>query len=327
LAVSFLGSIIGVYLTQENKDITPAFFVKLLKIGLFMFVVGLLGCVANLVVMMMDDFYGTLMVYKNIWDHRAWTAQRGVPFLGWLFQFSMFTGFSLCCVSMLLRVIEFRGISAEFARKTTFIRRFGFVAFTVYNNQWIYFGVFYLITRFAGDIPYQRYLWGPTLLVILISICIIGALLWLWEKVGYIGAIEWWIGVIGRPLRTASKPPLPDKTAKPDSWVARLGGLDVTGSFKNAEWVDILPSQPIDQGTLVESRLARKVALTGLVFFPIAFVGMGIAYKAQQNEEKTGITRPLCVPPIFPSYWRVCGGFYWPSLVWRRSTFAYRPFF
>ena len=60
-------------------------------------------------------------------------------------------------VTMAIRVAEYRGTSEKFARLTTFFRRFGFVAFTVYIIQWIYFVMHFTVSSISPDVgPYEK---------------------------------------------------------------------------------------------------------------------------------------------------------------------------
>ncbi|MHA1340679.1 MAG: heparan-alpha-glucosaminide N-acetyltransferase domain-containing protein [Promethearchaeota archaeon] len=287
LAVSFIGSIIGIYLTQEKQDINKKVPKLLIKIGLLMFIVGVLGIIANLAMIMTSSGIDpALNIYINISEHRYWTPEHGVPFMGWLFQFLALNGFSLASVSMIIRLVEFRGKGKLLAQKTIFIRRLGFIAFTIYAMQYIYNAMFFIVSSIFAN-PYQRLPWGPTILVLILSLLAFYLLTWAWEKINYIGSIEWIIGTIASYIIPGKRKPAKraegDKAA-PIKWWQR-GQLDVKSAFYDVEWIDIVNKDEIDHQSLPESILSYKISRLGFIFPPFFFVGYNIARKAKQVEE------------------------------------------
>lgn len=284
LAASFLASIIGIYLAQEPKDIDGRLMKKILKIGLVMFIIGAIGLIANLVaVIMQQDIDAALGLYINISEHRYWIPEHGAPYLGWLFQFLLLNGFGICAIVMIIRLVEFRGKGKSFAEKTVFIRRLGFVAFTMYTMQFIYNGMFFIVSSIVRE-PYQRLSWGPTLTVLALSLGAFYVLTWAWEKIGYIGSLEWMIGTIASYL-------IPGKKAdKAKKWWER-GQLDVEGAFYNAEWLNIIGDDETYHASLPESRLTTKIGWLGFLFFPFSFVTYKAAKNAAQTEGSNDLQR------------------------------------
>lgn len=279
LAVSFIGSAIGIYLSQERKEIDPTRMKKFLKLGVIMFFIGLLGVVANLVIVLVEQNIDEMLnVYLLISEHRYWTVENGVPLLGWLFQFLLLNGFGLCAIIMIIWLVEFRGKGKEFAEKTVFIRRLGFVAFTIYSIQFVYYGMHFIVSSLLGT-PYERLGWGPTLLVLALSLLVFYLITWAWEKNGYIGSLEWMIGTI------ASYAIPGKKTEKEQKWWQR-GRLDVDGAFYNAEWLNVIEDDEINHNAQSESKLSYKIARLGFLFFPFSFVAYGAAKKAADTEEE-----------------------------------------
>ncbi|MHA1372224.1 MAG: hypothetical protein ACTSRA_21195, partial [Promethearchaeota archaeon] len=129
LATSFVGSIIGLYISQDKKSIRWKFLKKIMILAFITFWVGTVGIILNIVAIMENaGFDQAIDVYRMIWDHRYWVPENGVPYAGWLFQFLSLNGFAACGILIVIRLVEFRGFGAGFAKKSRFIRRFGFIA-------------------------------------------------------------------------------------------------------------------------------------------------------------------------------------------------------
>nr|MDO8110665.1 hypothetical protein [Candidatus Sigynarchaeota archaeon] len=209
LATSFFGSIIGIVLSLPREKIPRDFPKKVLKIAFTMFLVGLAGVIVNIVLMMGYDSTAALNLYSFMWDHRLWVnnAMRTsdpifnnipayLPVLGWLFQFLAVNGVALAAIMIIVRIVEFRGNGKNFAAKTTFIRRFGFVAFTIYNIQFVYFIARFIITSVFYGEPYIRMDWGGTFTTLVLALAMFHLIMIAWERAKYIGSIEWMIGTI-----------------------------------------------------------------------------------------------------------------------------------
>ena len=104
----------------------------------------------------------------------------------WYPWFAFQTGGQIIFVFIMLRAVEFRGKTKEFADKTTFIRRFGVPAFTLYAFHrylgqiavsfmaWISGNDYYLESK---NLPF-----GYTLINIAVAISFISLIIWLWEN-------------------------------------------------------------------------------------------------------------------------------------------------
>lgn len=99
----------------------------------------------------------------------------------------------------IIRLVEFRGKGIEFAEKTIFMRRFGFIPFTNYTIQFIYFFIFFIFfivsLSFLG-VPYAKLTWGLAFLTLLLSYLVYQIIMKLWEKKRYIGSMEWALATI-----------------------------------------------------------------------------------------------------------------------------------
>ncbi|NHJ48184.1 MAG: DUF1624 domain-containing protein [Asgard group archaeon] len=286
LAVSFLGCIFGIVLSQPKEKITKKFTKTSFAVGFVMFFSGLIGIVFVLLAVIKNATVGdpieiALLLYKDLPFHRNWSPDNHsyIPAYSYIPQFLALNGFSLLMFTLLFRVIEFRGRSKQVAENTKIIRRYGIVAFSNYNNQWLYWMSFGLVssiyTAISPDpsvVPYERMFWGGTFINIIITLVLYMGVLWLWEKIAYTGSLEFWIRTITNnivPVRRAKVDnmvklrPQEDLNidytkSKISIWFKKLGlrirgkvvdnklkwwqrgQIDVENLFYNPNWVDIV---------------------------------------------------------------------------------------
>lgn len=277
LAASFMGSILGLYITQEKSEIKITTLKRFRQIGFGAFFIGTIGIILNVIAAMnTGGLDGALTLYINVSEHRYWITEHGAPYAGWLFQFLSLNGFAFGGITIILRLVEFRGLGAKLAQNTKFIRRLGFIAFTIYTIQWIYNFFFFIVSSLFGD-PYVRLPWGGTILVLILSLTAFYVLTILWERVGYIGSLEWAIATISKTL-------IPGKKELSDQKWWEKGKLDVTNAFYEAEWVNIVNKEEIDHINLSESRLSLKLGKVGFLFFPFSIAAIRVANKAAKIE-------------------------------------------
>ncbi len=305
LAISFVGSIIGIQLARPREKVPREFPLKMMKIGFVMFWVGVIGTIISLVaVMNVYGFDQMLNSYQRIWDHRAWTPDGPAKtwWFGWLFQFLALNGAGICMSLLIVRLVDFRGRAKPFAEKTAFIRRFGFVAFSVYNYQFVIYLMQLLVSVLLpglitnstdeGFRPLYGYFgWPGTFLVMVLSIGAMHLILRLWEKVKYTGSLEWCIGTMAAALIPARK--VAEGEKKPKWW--QVGQLDVKNAFYEAEWLNVIEEDEIRHDEQKESKLAWKLSLAGALCFvpllgicllPIAFLAFRIATNSVEKEQE-----------------------------------------
>ena len=285
LAVSFMGSIIGIILAQDREVVRKEWSFlpkKAMKIGAIMFLIGSIGILTNMILLIVEvDMDAALNLYIGLPFHRNWVPENPsigssyLPILGWLFQFMSLNGAAICLIIVVVRVVEFRGRSKEFADKTKFFRRFGFIAFTIYNIQWIYFLIWFIISSTIYGQAYQPLDWAGTFLTMAITFLILHGILLLWEKVKYIGSLEWTMGTIAAQI-------IPTRKVEGKWW--QLGQLNVDEAFYNAEWLNVIEKDEVNHEERVDSILTRKLARYGFLFFPISFITFIIARKSIQTE-------------------------------------------
>jgi len=311
LAISFLGSIIGIVLSQPREKIPLNFPKRIMQLGMAMFVVGMVGFVAFIVtVLTQSGFDAMATAYFNVSNHRNLWDYPGIPQTytfpaAWLFQFLAVNGIGVLLTMLVIRLVEFRGFGAKFAKQTTFIRRFGFIAFTNYNDQFIMWIVWYLYGTVASALglgilvgvdpthvlpngsysnPYEAVNWTSVFIILFLVYCLYHVIMIAWEKVGYIGSLEWCMVRLSYALVPSKK-----ATGSRLAGTGRGAGLDVEHAFYNAEWQDIVQEGEVPAEEMRDSKLAYKLALIGLVsvvFIPVTIVSWRLALTAERVEGK-----------------------------------------
>jgi hypothetical protein len=288
LAISFVGSIIGIVISMPKESIPRHFTRNSLYIGMAMFIIGIIGVInAVIYVINTQGFDTAALMYSNISNHRGWVPndpQFSPPYLSWLFQFMAVNGISIMMVILMIRIVEFRGMGKQFAKKSLPIRRFGFIAFMNYAMQFISSIPFYFLSILFTGVAYQRLGWGGVFVQIAAMYALYYGIMLLWERVSYTGTFEWCIGTISYNLIPGKKG---TKYADRKWW--QKGQLDVQGALINAEWLNIVEEHDVDHEHLVDSKLAFKFAIIGLIsviFIPTVFVTLRIALTAEKTEGK-----------------------------------------
>jgi len=285
LAASFIGTIFGIFLTmpKEERKVKP-FAKTAFTVGLVMYLIGLVGVIANIVkVIATNGFDAGLDVYMHIWDHRGWVPElRGTPWMGWYFQFMLLNGMGIMLIMSILRIVELRGIAKPFGEKTRYIRRFGFVAFTNYTIQFMYYiAAFIAVDWVFGHVYGPNVgLWGETILTIIIGMTIMSLINILWEKIRYAGSLEWMVKQMNFLFNPVRRRVLKAKGVK---WY-QAGLLNVKGALYNADWQNIVELEEIDHSKHEESHLAKKLGQVGFVFPIFSFIGFFIARRAKSIE-------------------------------------------
>ena len=295
LAVSFIGSIIGIILSQPKEKISNKFPRNFGLVGVAMFVGGLIGIIIVTVkILNATNFDTAIDFYLVFINHRAWAADYAsyVPSFAWISQFLAVNGFSIMLIMFLLRLVEFRGKARVYAERTKIIRRFGIVAFTNYNNQWMYFVVFFLTSLLLTGTAYQPLFWGGVFLTIVITYLLYSLILFGWEKINYLGSLEWFI-------RTFTNNVVPARRKRFDpsvKWWQR-GQVDVEKTFYNVHWINLNQKENIDEQLnneehekeLQDSKFALNMSLIGLcsiLFIVLTIISLFVTIKTIKIEGK-----------------------------------------
>jgi hypothetical protein len=265
LATSYVGSIIGLQMGRQSQQFDPSFVRRCARIGAVCFVMGAIGLTLLLVnVLREQGFEEMISVYRRIYDHRYYTSQHGMPG-GWFWQYLLLSGVTLLLVMLVIRLAEFRGKGAELARRWRFVRRFGFIAFTIYTIQWMYFLMHYLVSMSLGYEPYAKLTWGGTWLVVALSLAALHLLMCIWERFGYIGSIEWAIVSLTNVLSPIKKQV--SQSAQAPRWYER-GRLDVQGVFYGPYWKSLDSANSI----AAERQLIWRLSIAGLLVPPLSLI-------------------------------------------------------
>jgi hypothetical protein len=293
LAISCIGSIIGIVMCQQPNRIPKHFVKKVLVAGLIAFTVGIIGVIFTMVgVMQAAGFEDGIQLWLDLSHFRAWFPDNIMRSYGeylsplsWLWNFLALNGFATMFAMLVIYLVDWRGAGPAFSRlkPVQFIRRFGFIAFSNYNNQWFYYiawiGVSLLLTgerRIKLD-------WNGTLLVLVVSLILYYLVMWVWEKIRYTGSIEWMIGTLGGILIPSRWQPESIRNLK---WYQK-GQLDVQGSFYQVESVSVVIPDATYHTQLQDSRLIAKltrISLFSIIFLPFTIITLLLARNIQKKE-------------------------------------------
>jgi hypothetical protein len=293
LAISCIGSIIGIVMCQKPDRIPKHFAKKVLVAGLIAFTVGIIGVIVTMVgVMQAAGFKNGIQLWLDLSHFRGWFPDNisraygaFLSPLSWFWQFLALNGFATMFVMLIIYIVDWRGIGAQFSRSKPiqFIRRFGFTAFSNYNNQWLYYagwiGVSLLLTgerRIKLD-------WNGTLLVMVVSFVLYYLVMRGWEKIKFVGSIEWAIGTLGAALTPSRWQPESIRNLK---WYQK-GQLDVQGSFYQVKSVSVVTPDVAYHEQLKDSRLVAKltrISLYSIIFLPFTVITLLLARNIQKQE-------------------------------------------
>ncbi|MEX2684922.1 MAG: hypothetical protein Q6373_025330 [Candidatus Sigynarchaeota archaeon] len=302
LAVSFIGSMIGLYLVKprtgdEGKNTKT---LRISMAGGFTLMVGMFVVVlAILLLRPGDPIDGLLNVLRKAYDVTD-IEQYGV----WLPWFLMVTGGQWGAICLLLRLVEFRGKSAPFARKTLLFRRFGFVAFSIYNYQFLDVLPVMLTALLLGMPAWPLPSFYTTTIWLALALIIVtwAVVLWLWEKTSYAFGLEWLIAKIsGLIIPSKRRERKAEGTPRLPWW--KTERLDPQGALHDAEWINIVDEKDIDHANLKDSKLAFKLTMTGWIFFPGFFVGLALSRESRKTEGINWANKAASIVSIIGIIW------------------------
>ena len=305
LATSFLGSMIGAYIMQDRSKISHKKIRLFFFLGLFMILVGLTGFVINTIEMIKQVGYNATIdpYYVNLWDLTYQTQDNLVPYAGWLFIYLLLTGVALIFVMSFITLVELRGNPQKFAKRTRIIRQFGTFGLTIYTIQGVFFLVHYLLT-FNSE-PYRLLDWGFTILAVLFTLLALYGILWVWEKLRYIGTLEWCYGAISLLI-------VPGKIQRKKSERKQYNRekLNFKNILDNEDWIGLDPylEQPTIENkyayaktNIRDSKIALYFSICSLFFFPYAIFSLivvGSYLKRNHKDWRTWVTLILSIVVI-----------------------------
>jgi hypothetical protein len=295
LAVSFIGSIVGIEITKPKEERNKHFPRNMLLIGLGMFVVGTVGVILVIVrIIGTQDFDTAIEIYQLIPYHRHWSPdyQNYIPPFAWLAQFLCLNGYSLVLIMFLFRLIEYRGKSKSFSEKTKIMRRFGTVAFSNYSYQWLSFIVYFFTSWAITSKPYGKLFWGGTIVTIIAALGVYSLLLWGWEKINYVGSLEWMIRLIANNVIPARK----ERYGPEVNWWKK-GEIEVEKIFYKPKWISLQnpgkeeeeKREEIIREQKKNSTFGLTLAIIGLVtviFNAASIFGLFVTMDARKKEGK-----------------------------------------
>ena len=121
------------------------------------------------------------------------------------------------------------------------------------------------------------------MLVLVVSLVLYYLVMRGWEKIKYLGSIEWMMGTLGAALTPARWQPESIRNLK---WYQK-GQLDVQGSFYQVESVSVVTPDASYHAQLQDSRLIAKltkISLFSIIFLPFTVVTLLLARNIQKKE-------------------------------------------
>jgi hypothetical protein len=287
LAVSFIGSIIGLLMMEKNPS------EKFPRIGILISIPVILIGLVGVGVAIATGTQDIEVFLGNTYN---------LPRLGvWFWWFLVLTGSQVLATLIFIRLIEFRGKAVPFAQKTLYIRKFGFIAFTIYNYQYIDVIPRAFISLIPGVNAITSRVNGNLTLLVLGGIYLTWwGVMWLWEKVNYVGGMEWMIAVITRAILPREKYKNTDKSitkTKPKWW--QVDRMNVRGILYDAQWINIIPPEKVDHANMKDSKLAYKLSFLGIFVVILAFFALDVAIESRATEGKNKYNTRAIIICIF----------------------------
>ena len=292
LAMAFTGNIIGMLMVSASKKEKPNPHMPKYGMlsGILIFMIG----IALIPIMGVD--FDSILPINAIGDITL--IHNGLNGF-WIPWWTFLLGGEIILVFLIIRLIEYRGIGKRVAEKTTFFRRFGVPAFSVYawHRFWAIPAVI-LISAIAGQpswesgsitSPNTGFGWEWTILTIILVWVIITLLLKIWEKVGYIGGIEWMIGqtaaFFGKNMNK-SKGTTKDKA----KWWEH-GKMDIKPLFYDPKWINIIEADEEYHKNKSDSKLAFKLSIMGIFIGLFSIFALRIGLMSRKTEELNKINK------------------------------------
>ena len=289
LISSFLGNINGLALLENRKK-------KSIKVCSYGMIGGILFILLGILVGIIigagfDEFFPLTNDFGDLTG-----LSDGLNYL-WFPWFCFLTGGQLITIWILIRIIEYRGKTAHFAEKTKIIRRFGIPALTIYTfHRFVIYLPIALLSWITGYDFLSPLPFGPTLLYIGIGIGFVALLLWGWDKIGYIGSLEWGLGTIfgllfPSILKAKANQEIQNKNKKIPWYL--YGKIDVEKIFYHPDWIDIISPEEMEQRQNYDYQIILNASVIALLIVPmtllIEIIAFRVAYYGLTDPRKRKI--------------------------------------
>lgn len=186
LGVTFIGTCIGVLISQEKPKL------KHIHIG---FLGALMLILIGGIVLILEIVQGTFVFDPGFHIHPVWFV-----FIN--------TAFQSCAILLLFRLVEFNSKlnQEKWLKYSLPIRRWGMIALTIYIYQWFDGLIRWLFAMIFHLNLAERYTVNKwwTLAMMICAILMWQGLIWLWEKIHFIGTWEFGLRIL-RALFTGEK--------------------------------------------------------------------------------------------------------------------------
>ncbi len=290
LAMMFVGNIIGILLVKEKNEKNPNPHVP--RYGMLAGVVVFLVGVAMIPILGVD--FASFLPVDAVGDITLIHDGRDAFWVPW---WCFLMAGEIFLIFLVVRVVEYRGAGSAVAKRTTFLRRFGMPAFSVYawHRFWAIPAIV-LISWLAGQPSWESgsitgvsFNWALTIITVVAVWVSIHFLLKAWEKIGYIGGIEWMMGTVAAALGKNFRKT--KGTTKEHAKWWEYGKMAVQPLFYDALWLDIISRDETYLAERRDSQLAKKLGILGFVVGIFAIIGLKIALRARKEEGESDLNR------------------------------------
>ncbi|MCE7741289.1 MAG: DUF1624 domain-containing protein [Candidatus Heimdallarchaeota archaeon] len=270
ISTLFVGNVIGLYLEQENPP------KKLPAIGMMIggaiIIIGIIyGLVLNA---QFEDWlplrYPERLTKLNVWQ--PW------------YLFGL--GGQLIFFMLMIRFVEYRGKAESFAKRTAFVRRLGIIPFTIYAFQWIELLPQWIISGLIFGLGWSDYDKVSPLIYLLILAYVIGqwyVVTLAWEKIKYIGSLEWLISRITLGISKIGK------RMKNGATPIRMGTSkrNMRDLVHNVDWINLSHVHDKEESIKREKRLLVTSSVLGIIFFPLIPASIYLLSKKRIKKPRT----------------------------------------
>jgi hypothetical protein len=125
---------------------------------------------------------------------------------------------------------------------------------------------------------------GLLSLVILAGIFITWwVVMWFWEKVDYIGGMEWFIAVLSGLILPKNKYQKNNGEDEKKKWW-KIDRLNAKNNLINANWINLKSANEVDHEHYHDSKLAFWSAIIGFPVVMFSFFALDIAFESKLTE-------------------------------------------
>jgi hypothetical protein len=290
LIMGFVGNIIGILMIRAQNPTTfdghmPK---KGMLAGIGVFFIGVIA------IPILGVDFGSVLPVSSVGDITGINNGLNAFWVPW---WCFLLAGEIFLIFLIIRLVEYRGIGKNVAAKTTFIRRFGMPAFSVYAWHRFWSIPVVVIMSWLAGVPSwvsgsitetsMNWAWSFVTCGLIWLWC--GLILMVWEKVGYIGGIEWMMATVAALLGPNFRKTKGTQKENARWW--EHGKMDIAPLFYHPNWIDIIPADEKYHAEQMDSKLAHKLSLIGFFCGFFSLIALRIALSSSKTEGSNPINQ------------------------------------